>query len=171
MDALGPALSLEIAPAREADLLVVSEILTEAAHWLIDRGEPLWQPEDLVPARLRSQLQEGSLHVARHAGETVATIAFQWQDRLFWPDVLEGESAFIHRLAVRREVAGTGVAAALIAWAEERAREAGCKWLRLDCSARHEGLGRYYEAAGFERHSAGEIIVGYPFVRYQKRLR
>ncbi len=170
MDALGSSLSLEIAPAREVDLPVASEILTEAAQWLIDRGEPLWALEELVPGRLRPQAREGTLHIARQEGEPVATIVFQWEDRLFWPEVVEGESAFIHRLAVRRRVAGTGVASALIAWAEERARGAGRTWLRLDCSANHEGLGRYYEAAGFERNGAGEI-AGFPFLRYQKRLR
>ena len=102
-------------------------------------------------------------------GEAVATVVLQWEDEVFWPDVLAGESAFVHRLAVRRRVAGTGVAAALLAWAERRAQDAGRSWLRLDCSAEHPGLCRYYERAGFERHS--ERSVG-PFrvVRYQKRV-
>ena len=150
---------------------MASEILTEAACWLIERGEPLWRPEDLRAELLRPLVETGSLHLARDGDETVGTIVLQWDDRLFWPDLPAAESAFIHRLAVRRRWAGSGVAAAVMDWAALRAREAGRSWLRLDCSARHEGLARYYEAAGFERHSSGKLADGYPFLRYQKRLR
>ena len=153
----------------EGDLQVASDILVEAARWLQDRGQPLWDPSELSPEHLQRQAAAGVLHLAHQVDEPVATIALQWEDRLFWPEAPSGESAFVHRLAVRRRVAGTGVAPALLAWAEERAREAGRRWLRLDCSATHPGLCRYYEARGFARHSRGSI-GGFPFVRYQKRV-
>ena len=156
--------------AGESDLEVASEILTEAARWLIERGDPLWQPNELVPERLRAQAEDGTLHLGLLHREPVATLVLQWQDRIFWPDLPPGESAFLHRLAVRRRVAGKGVARALIAWAEEQALAAGRSFLRLDCSASHPGLGRYYEVAGFQRHSEG-TLGAFPFLRYQKRLR
>jgi GNAT superfamily N-acetyltransferase len=149
---------------------VASSILTEAAQWLIDRGTPMWQPHDLVPERILGQVDDGSLHLGSVGGEPVATIALMWIDRVFWRDEPEGDSAFVHRLAVRRHVAGTGVAAALLGWAEGRAREEGRAWLRLDCSSNHPGLWRYYEAAGFERHSEG-AFGKIRFLRYQKQLR
>jgi GNAT superfamily N-acetyltransferase len=99
----------------------------------------------------------------------VATLALRWEDRLFWPEARAGSSAFVHRLAVRRAVAGTGVARAMLAWAGDRARTKGRRWLRLDCSADHPGLSRYYEGLGFERHSLGSL-GGWQFVRYQKPL-
>jgi GNAT superfamily N-acetyltransferase len=167
---LSVAAALEVAPAAESDLEVASAILSEAAGWLIERGDPLWRLDDLVPDRLRAEVEAGTLHLGRLDGEPVATLVLQWQDRLFWPDLPSGKSAFIHRLAVRRRVAGSGVAAAMIAWAEEQALAAGRGFLRLDCSAEHPGLGRYYEAAGFERHSEA-TVAGYSVLRYQKRLR
>jgi GNAT superfamily N-acetyltransferase len=156
--------------ASERDHAVASEILIEAASGLIARREPLWQPAELAPALLRGQVEDGSLHLGLLHGEPVATVVLRWEDELFWPDARAGESAFIHRLAVRRNVAGTGVAHALIAWAEVQAFASARTFLRLDCSARHPGLARYYEAAGFERHSEGGT-GHFAFVRYQKRLR
>ena len=45
---------------------MASEILTEAACWLIERGEPLWQPEDLRAELLRPLVETGSLHLVRY---------------------------------------------------------------------------------------------------------
>ena len=156
--------------AGEPDLEIASEILSEAASWLIGRGEPLWHPDEFVPERLRAQVEDGTLHLGLLHREPVATLVLQWEDRLLWPDLPLGESAFIHRLAVRRRIAGTGVARALISWAEEQAVAAGRSFLRLDCSADHPGLALYYERAGFERHSEG-ALGPFTFLRYQKRLR
>lgn len=161
---------IEVVPAGAGDLPVASEILVEAARWLISRGEPLWRPDDLSPDRLRPDLELGRLHLGRLRGEAVGTICLQDEDELFWPEARPGASLFFHRLAVRRRVAGTGVGAALVAFAEARARRLGRRWLRLDCSARHPGLARYYERLGFELHSEGRLGAWH-FLRYQKALR
>jgi GNAT superfamily N-acetyltransferase len=161
---------LRIEAVSETDLASASEILVEAARWLMARGEPLWKPEDLVPQRLRGEAEAGFLHLGWLEGEPVATIVRQWNDPLFWPEMTADDSVFIHRLAVRREVAGTGVAPALVAWAEQQGLEAGRQWLRLDCSAEHAGLSRYYENAGFELHSERELGE-FRILRYQKALR
>ena len=155
--------------ATERDLAVVSEILTEAAHWLIDRGEPLWRPEDLVPERLAGEVRKGALHLGKLAGTPVGTLALSFEDRVFWPDASPDDSGFVHRLAVRRRAAGTGVAPDLVRWAADRTRAAGRSWLRLDCSEAHPGLCRYYEGLGFVRHSQGSL-GDYRFVRYQMPL-
>jgi hypothetical protein len=49
---------LRIERAGEDELGVASEVLVEAARWLIDRGQALWKPEDLVPDRLRAEAEE-----------------------------------------------------------------------------------------------------------------
>ena len=160
---------LSVVRADSQSLEVASEILTEAARWLIERGQPLWKPEDLTPERLAPEARAGVLYLGHLADKAVATIKLQHEDQVFWPDAAPGDSAFVHRLAVRRRVAGTGVAEALLAWAMSRARSDGRRWLRLDCSADHPGLARYYEGQGFERHSKGSL-GRWRFLRYQKRL-
>lgn len=150
---------IEIARATEIDLAAASSVLVEAAAWLIECGRPLWDPQDLTPARIRPGLVDGSLHVARRRDDqVVGTIALSFDDPVFWPDAAPGESAFVHRLAVRRSAAGGRVAPAMLDWARALAEETGRRWLRLDCSAAHEGLVRYYEERGFTR--CGEREVG-----------
>jgi GNAT superfamily N-acetyltransferase len=174
LEALGAALSsehadLSIEQARDADTEIVASILVEAAQWLIDCGRPLWRPEDLTPDRVRPEVVGGHLYLAKLGGEAVGTFALHWEDRVFWAEFPAGDAAYVHRLAVRRRLAGKGVAVAMLAFARAEARSAGRRWLRLDCSADHPRLGTYYEENGFTRHS--EARVGpYTMVRFEQTL-
>ena len=94
---------------------------------------------------------------------------FQLEDTEFWPDVPQTESAFVHRLAVRRRFARRGISSALLSWAVERARSLCRDYLRLDCEASRPKLRAVYERFGFVHHSDRQ--VGPYFVsRYQYRV-
>lgn len=90
-------------------------------------------------------------------GEPAGTIKYQLADMEFWPDVPENESAFIHRLAVRRRFAGGVVSASLLSWAIERTASLGRPYLRLDCGASRERLRAVYERFGFQHHSDRQV--------------
>lgn len=49
-------------------------------------------------------------------------------------------AAYVHRLMVTRGEAGLGLGAALLAWAEQQAREKRAPLLRLDCVESNEAL-------------------------------
>jgi len=101
-------------------------------------------------------------------GERAGCFRFQTEDLEFWDDVPHEDSAFIHRVAVRREYAGLGVAKAMIDAAKEEARSLGKRYLRLDCADRPK-LRAVYESQGFVFHSIKERE---PFrvARYQFEL-
>ena len=164
-----PRAEIEIARAALAETELAASILVEAERWLESRGQPLWPLMMLTAGSVEPAARAGELYLARVAGSEVATFVLQWEDPRFWPEIPCGESAFLHRLAVRRAAAGRGVAPAILEWAMDRAREAGCSHLRLDCSAAHPRLCAYYEAAGFE--PSGEKVMGfYRAARYQRAV-
>jgi GNAT superfamily N-acetyltransferase len=73
----------------------------------------------------------------------------------------------VHRLAVRRRYAGTGVStAAMLRWAVERTRALGRPYLRLDCAAARPKLRAIYERFGFQHHSYAQIGAYY-VARYE----
>ena len=173
--------SVEIVRAEASEADVASEILLEAARWLTETGREMWYPAELSPDKLQPLVDAGELYLARLDGVPVGTVVLQWEDREFWPDVPNGQSAFIHRLAVRRSVAGAGVstavfawarataATAVFAWARATAATAGRKYLRLDCDGARPGLCRVYESAGFRLHSRRRM--GHHLVtRYEMRV-
>ena len=136
--------------AEAADVDTVSSILLEAAAWLEARGMPMWRADELHPERLASDVGAGLFFLASVDGDAAGTIKFQLSDPEFWPDQLGDESAYLHRLAVRRQFAGRGVSSALLAWAVGRAAELGRCYLRLDCAAARPRLRAIY---GCLRHS------------------
>lgn len=149
-------MAIEMARATPEEADEVSSILREAADWLIARREALWGPETVSPDAIRPALARGEFYLARIGGVVVGTLILQWEDRHFWPDALPNEAAYIHKLAVRRSVAGRGVAGGMIAWAKETAAAAGRRFLRLDCTLRPR-LQAFYERQGFVAHSERDM--------------
>ena len=103
-------MQLAIRQATWEDIEAVTDILREVAGWLEERGIPLWRQDELQPSRIVADVDSGEFFLAECDGVPAGTIRFQLEDRLFWPDVSQDDSAFIHRLAVRRR--GHAIAAA-----------------------------------------------------------
>jgi len=162
-------MKVSIRQARPDEVEMVAGILGEAARWLADSGKVMWRDNELVPERIAEDVKAGLFFLACCDGEAAGTVKFQLEDKQFWPDVREGESAFIHRLAVKRQFAGHGISTAIFEWAVGRARDLGKNWLRLDCEAGRPRLRAIYERFGFEHHS--DRHVGPYFVsRYEYSL-
>lgn len=146
----------------------VSEILQEAANWLTEKGEKLWEASELAPEKIETQVAAGMFWLAKIKGENAGCIRFQTEDLEYWDDVPHSDSAFVHRVAVKRKFAGKGVAAAMLDWAKNRAELLGKIYLRLDCGSR-EKLCRFYENEGFTFHSE-KMRKPYSVVRYEYKL-
>jgi GNAT superfamily N-acetyltransferase len=135
----------------------VMGILREAAQWLEQSGMSMWRDDELSPARIAADIGAGQFFLAEREGVAAGVVKFQLEDSLFWPDVPRNQSAFVHRLAVRRRFAGGGISSALLGWAVERARTLGKEYLRLDCEASRLRLRAVYEKLGFRHHSDRQV--------------
>ena len=131
----------------------------------------MWRDDELVSARLAADVAAGHFFIAESNLEPAGVVKFQLEDPEFWPDVPPGESAFVHRLAVRRSFAGGEVSSALLNWALERARTLGKKYLRLDCEASRSRLRALYERFGFVHHSDRQVGTFHNRFRHLHHLR
>jgi GrpB-like predicted nucleotidyltransferase (UPF0157 family) len=147
----------QIRQATPEEVDVVADILKEAARWLEQAGMPLWREDDLEPARIIPDVNSGLFFLAEDSGEFAGTVKFQLDDPVFWPDARPQEAAYIHRLAVRRRYAGTGLSTLILRWAVERTRMLGRRYLRLDCAASRPRLSAVYERFGFQYHSDNQV--------------
>jgi len=161
---------ITVRQARPDDAQEVSEILTEAAQWLAAEGIPLWDVADLGPERILPEVADGLYFLAECDGHPVGTLRFQLEDALLWPDEPANESAFIHRLAVRRDYAGGAVANAMLDWAVNHTAQLGRRFLRLDCDAGRAKLRRVYERFGFRYHSSRQVGA-FRVARYEHLVR
>jgi GNAT superfamily N-acetyltransferase len=164
----GAQIQMRRATAEDAEL--VHSVLHEAAAWLRDRGTPLWAEDEIAPEVIASEVDAGLYFLAERDGQVAGTLRFQLTDPEFWPDVGEEESAFVHRLAVRRAFAGSGVSTAMLRWVADRARALGRVYLRLDCEVDRPRLRRMYEDFGFRYHS-DRHVDRFSVARYELPLR
>ena len=145
----------------------MAAILAEAAEWVRRHdGTTMWVEGELAVDRVAAEVDAGLFGVAECGGVLAGTVKFQLQDQLFWPDLMTDDSAFVHRLAVRRLYAGKGVSTALLQWAVDRARSLGKPYLRLDCDADRARLRAHYERFGFRFHSFRQV-GSYYVARYE----
>jgi GNAT superfamily N-acetyltransferase len=146
-----------IRQADHEDIERVAQVLSEAARWLEQRGMSMWRADELLRSRIAADVDAELFFIAECDGEAAGVVKFQLEDVLFWPDVPQGESAFVHRLAVQRRFAGGGISSALMSWAVERAQSLGREYLRLDCEASRSKLRTIYERFGFAHHSDRQV--------------
>lgn len=118
---------------------------------------PMWRDDELAADRIEADVAAGFFFLAECSDEVAGIVKFQLEDLLFWPDVPQEQSAFVHRLAVRRRFAGGGVSSALLGWAALRAQSLGRRFLRLDCEASRTKLRSVYERFGFRHHSDRQV--------------
>ena len=146
-------MSFEIRQARASDADIVEAILVETAQWVDALGEVMWEDDELASEHIAAEVAAGQFYLALSDDEPAGVIRFQLIDTLFWPDLPDDDqSAFVHRLAVRRRFKGQGVSTALLGWAVEHARSLGRSYLRLDCDKSRPKLMALYERFGFTRH-------------------
>jgi GNAT superfamily N-acetyltransferase len=157
---------VEIRVASISEAATVADILMDAAQWLAESGKAMWQMNELDANAIAGDVAQGAFFLAWVAGEAAGTVRFQLEDPLFWPDAPSSEAAYVHRLAVRRRFAGSGVSTALLTWAADRARASGRRVLRLDCTASRVKLRALYERFGFRYHSDREVGP-YVVARYE----
>jgi len=162
-------MTIAVRQALAADAPTVEQMLVEASRWVDALGVVMWGQGELVFEEIDREVRRGMFFLAEVDGEPAGVIRFQLEDPLFWPDLETGDSAFVHRLAVRRTFKGRGVSTALLSWAVGHARDAGCACLRLDCDASRTKLRALYEAFGFRFHSFRQV-TSYYVARYEYRL-
>ncbi|WP_341916931.1 GNAT family N-acetyltransferase [Polaromonas sp. YR568] len=144
---------MNIQEARPSDAPMIASVLQDAARWLADGGRALWSGAEIGQGRVLQDTTAGLFHVAHDGEQMVGVMKLELEDAYFWPEVLPGTSAFIHKLAIRRAWVKKGVSTELLTYAGVRAQQLERAYLRLDCVADRQGLRNLYEDFGFALHS------------------
>lgn len=106
----------------------------------------------------RDGRDEEALHVVAVEGGTVVGTC-----RL----LLDGEIARLGRMAVERDLRGRGIGGEVLRAAEDAARAAGARTMRLHAQRAAEAL---YRRSGYRQRGAPFVEEGIPHVAMEKRL-
>lgn len=148
---------MTIRRAQPGESELVAQVLVAAAENLARRGEALWALSDVSPAAIDGHVNARMYFIASDADGPVAVYRFQLEDPGYWPEIAEGSSAYVHKLAVHPRAQGRGLAHALLRHAGEQARQLGRRHLRLDCVSGRPKLRAVYERFGFRLHSQRQL--------------
>ena len=134
------------------DVPVVAGVLSAAATHLRAKGLDLWSPSEVSESVISPHVKDGLYHIGFDGLEAVGVFRLQTRDPIFWPEIAEGTSAYLHKLAVHPAKQGQRFAHMLLRHAVELTWERGLNFLRLDCKGglhvRHEqGRGQGNESS------------------------
>lgn len=146
--------------AQPADVAVVAGVLSAAATKLVERGEALWSAAEVSEEAVLPHIRSGLYHLGTHAGEAVGVFRLQLQDPAFWPEIPDGTSAYLHKLAVLPQRQGQGFAHELLRHAVRLTWDKHLQFLRLDCVAGRPRLRSVYESFGFRHHGLKQMGGG-----------
>ena len=145
----------EIRECSTADTQAVFRVIKECAAWLSNRSMDHWidyYTEELVAKKLLETkiygLGEGSDLIGVVSLSEHPPSYYDQSDLLHFKDQT-APSTYMSMLAVRPEFQGTGMATELMRFAEQRARESGVKFMRLDVIREYEELNAFYAKRGY----------------------
>ncbi len=138
--------------AEEADLPRLLKFRTDASRWLSALGTDQWA-KPFPASHILGSIRRGEVYLAKEHPEkdAAATITLDRDaDPSLWtPDEVAQGALYVHKLAVDRAYAGTGLGTRLLDWAGDEAAQRGARWLRLDAWTTNSRLQEYYRAHGF----------------------
>ena len=114
---------MHIRQAQLTEARVVAEVLSVAAASLVEKGYALWGMGEVNEAAVADHVRAGMYYIAFDDEGPIGVFRFQLEDRLFWPEVPDGSSAFIHKIAVYPHKQGRDIAQALLSHACELAHQ------------------------------------------------
>jgi GNAT superfamily N-acetyltransferase len=162
-------INLDLAVVNEKNVEIVSQVLIKASEWLCSTGQLMWKASDLTVQKLLKQYDLKEMRICYENNNLIGVFIIQWKDPLFWAELKENESGYLHKLAVCREYSGMGYGEKLIQAAEVLCKEKNIEWLRLNCGTFRPRLRSFYENAGFKMVDR-VFIDNRDQIRYMKKV-
>ena len=139
-----------IKQAIEHDFLVIEEILLDAVIWMKkNKLQNQWYENSIKWDSLSKDYKIDDFYIDYQNGVPAGCMAITDLDAKYWPEIPQGKSLYIHKLAVKRVAAGKGISKELINFAKNLSLKNGINSLRLDCNLQRDKLRMLYENEGF----------------------
>lgn len=146
----------QAAMATEADRQDIHNLLLQTARWLESRGSKQWSAllngHDVHGTA--EAVAAGNVFVFRRGNELSGMVILFAEPTVWDCELWAGEESekavYLHRLAIARAHAGSGLGSQILEWAISGICFAGREVMRLDCMAGVGALDRFYRSHGFD---------------------
>ncbi|MBE1442065.1 GNAT family N-acetyltransferase [Paenibacillus sp. OAS669] len=143
--------------AQPQDTEAIMALLIEIAEWLRSKGSSQWRGllEGHDSHNTVEAVRRGDVFVCKKEGSIAGVVMLlqkpsEWDYKLWGAEAHpEDRAVYIHRLAVKREFANSGLGQAILQWCDSGIHFDGKTIVRLDCIASSPQLNQFYSRNGY----------------------
>jgi ribosomal protein S18 acetylase RimI-like enzyme len=166
---------MEVREATVDEYAEAGRVTAEAYREFVRPGDEDWERYLLRIADVAARADRTTILVAVEDGRILGSLTLELDGRVHDDDdeehrPLEPEEAHIRMLGVDPAARARGVARALMAGSEARARAAGKTFMTLNTTQRMKGAKAMYERLGYERTEDVVFPDGFVLLGYSKQL-
>ncbi len=165
-------MAVAIREARPDEYAEAGRVTAEAYREFVQPGEAAWEEYLSHLAAVAERAERTTILVAVEDGQILGTATLELHGRV--DEVEDGPlapgEAHIRMLGVAADARGRGVARALMAACEERARQHGRVVMTLNTTHRMAGAQHMYAALGYERGPDRVVDDGFVLLSFAKPL-
>lgn len=152
------------------DIKGLEELYRERVLFNDANGIHQWNLSDVTWDCLSKQYKIEDFYIIEEAGGIVAAACFVDYDPVYWPEVKQKESFFLHKICVHPQHRKKGYSGELIEYFKKRGKELGYPDVRLDVRAHKDKLCAMYEAHGFKLVRIDAIFKDYETALYRYEI-
>ena len=145
----------DIRECTSADTQSVYRAIKECAAWLSDRGMEHWNGY-YTEIRVAKKLRETTIYGLAEGLNLIGLVSLSEQPPSYYDksDLLNfkeqtAAANYMSMLAVRPKFQGRGLASVLMGYAEQKVRDSGIKYMRLDVIREYTELNSFYAKRGY----------------------
>ena len=147
-----------------------TEIIREAAKWLINNKNEMWKLEEITEEKIEKSYKKEDIYVGYINNEPAITFILQWEDNEFWPNIPNNTSAFLHKIAISRKYSGNNLLKMALIEIENICKNKDVYEIRLDCDPNRIKLCNVYENLGFIRVDKKRLNNKIDVAYYKKEI-
>lgn len=141
-------MSHEIIPTDKADLPFAYHLFEEAIAFQKRHGYIVWKGYD--KNALINDVENGLQYKIVQEGEIIGVFSVCYTDKIIWREKDQGDSIFIHRMAINPKYRDQGQFSRVMKWAIHHAKKRGLNYIRIDTWRDNPKLMAYYQKFGFD---------------------
>ena len=157
---------LSVVPAKEEDLVDITQILQYARKTLKKHRVDQWQGDYPAAEDIEKDIEEGKCYLLKHGGETAGFYVLSAEHEANYDAITDGKWSneepycVLHRCAVSEKYRGSGMAQYMMRKIEEQAESLGIRYIRTDTHRKNKSMQTLLRENGYRYR--GNVLVDEP---------
>ena len=157
---------LSVVPAKEEDLVDITQILQYARKTLKKHRVDQWQGEYPASEDLKKDIEKENCFLLKHGGETAGFYVLSAEPEANYDAITDGKWSndepycVLHRCAVSEKYRGSGMAQYMMRKIEEQAESLGIRYIRTDTHRKNKPMQTLLRENGYRYR--GNVLVDEP---------